>query len=42
MPVPGGDCLLLTPARIRDAYPLPSAFAPLTAAILTRKGDKPC
>lgn len=41
-PAPGGDCLLLTPARIRDAYPLPSAFAPLTAAILTRKGDKPC
>ena len=41
-PDPGGDCLLLTPERIRGAYPLPSAFAPLTAAILSRKGDMPC
>lgn len=41
-PAPGGDCLLITPARIRAAYPLPSAFAPLTAAILARKGDEPC
>lgn len=41
-PDPGGDCLLLTPERIRDAYPLPSAFAPLTAAIFAHKGDLPC
>ena len=42
-PDPGGDCLLLSPERIRDAYALPSAFAPLTAAILSRKGDSaPC
>lgn len=39
---PGGDHLLLSPARIRDAYPLPSAFSPLTDAILSAKGGKPC
>lgn len=42
-PDPGGDYLLLSPERIRDAYALPSAFAPMTAAILSREGGSaPC
>lgn len=40
-PSPAGDCFFVTPAEMRDAYPLPSAFSAFRNEILIEKGI-PC
>ena len=40
-PSPAGDCFFVTPAEMRDSYPLPSAFSAFRQEIFSEKGI-PC